>query len=110
SVRDRLFKRLLQARLDNVDVAALECFDGFPVHVEAADLKASLREGDRGRQADIAQPHDSNFHSIDASLMTFSVHYTTFFANFNQRFEFFAQSRYNDSVLISYPNDRMYVL
>lgn len=51
AVSDCLFKRLLQARLDNVDVAALKGFDGFLVDVEAADLKTGFSEGDRGRQA-----------------------------------------------------------
>ena len=51
AVSNCLFKRLLQTRLDNVDVAALKGFDGFLVDVEAADLKTGFSEGDRGRQA-----------------------------------------------------------
>ena len=70
AVCHRFFKRLLQAGLDNVDVAALQRFDGFRIHVKAAYLEARFREGDRGRQTDIAQPHDSNFHNFQTSLST----------------------------------------
>ena len=78
-----------------MDVAALQRFNGFLVHVEAADLKAGLREGDRGRQADVAQPHDSNFHNFRTSFSKIFLHYTTFFAEFNVVFEFLMKCRYN---------------
>ena len=95
AVSDCLFKRLLQARLDNVDVAALKGFDGFLVDVEAADLKTGFSEGDRGRQADIAKTHDSNFHSFLTSFSVIFLHYTTFFAKFNVVFEFLREYVYN---------------
>ena len=109
AVRDRLLKCLLQAGLDDVDVPALQRLDGFLIDVKAADFKSGLGQRDRGRQADVAQTHDSNFHSIITSLMTFSVHYTTFSSKFNLRFEFFVRGHYNGSTLFSYQSDRMYV-
>ena len=89
------FKRLLQAWLDDMDVTALEGFDRFFVYIKAADFKTGFREGDRGRQADIAQSHDSNFHNNLPSFSKIFLHYTTFFLNFNQRFEFSHRNRYN---------------
>ena len=95
AVRHCFFKRLLQARLDNVDVAALKGFDGFLIDVKAADLKTGFCEGDRGRQADVAKTHDSNFHSFLTSFSVIFLHYTTFFAKFNVVFEFLREYVYN---------------
>ena len=99
AVCDRLFKRFLQARLYNMDMAALKGFDRFFVDVEAADLKTGLSQRDRGRQADIAQSHDSNFHNFRTSFSIIFLHYTTFFAKFNVVFEFLPNSVYNDTIV-----------
>ena len=93
---DCRFKRLLQPRLNNMDMAALQRFYCFFIYVEAANLKTGLRQCDRGGQADIAQPHDSNFHNFLTSFRKIFLHYTTFSADFNVVFEFSPQSVYND--------------
>ena len=95
-VGDRLLERFLQARLHDMNMAALERLNRFFVHVKAADLKPCLGQRDRGRQADVAQPHDSNFHNFRTSFSKIFLHYTTFFAKFNVVFEFLPKCRYNE--------------
>ena len=95
TVCNSLFKCFLQTRLYNMDMTALQGFDSLFVYVKAADLKTSLSQRDRRRQADITQSHDSNFHNFRTSFSIIFLHYTTFFAKFNVVFEFLREYVYN---------------
>ena len=99
TVCNSLFKCFLQTRLYNMDMTALQGFDGLFVYVKAADLKTSLSQRDRRRQADITQSHDSNFHNFRTSFSIIFLHYTTFFAEFNVVFEFSPKRVYNDTIV-----------
>ena len=99
TVCNSLFKCFLQTRLYNMDMTALQGFDGLFVYVKAADLKTSLSQRDRRRQADITQSHDSNFHNFRTSFSIIFLHYTTFFTEFNVVFEFSPKRVYNDTIV-----------
>ncbi len=98
-VGNSLFKCFLQARLHDMNMAALQGFDSLFVYVKAADLKTSLSQRDRRRQADITQSHDSNFHNFRTSFSIIFLHYTTFFTEFNVVFEFSPKRVYNDTIV-----------
>ena len=99
TVCNSLFKCFLQTRLYNMDMTALQGFDSLFVYVKAADLKTSLSQRDRRRQADITQSHDSNFHNFRTSFSIIFLHYTTFFTEFNVVFEFSPKRVYNDTIV-----------